>query len=249
MSAVSQRMIKRGVPMEEFPQTTSNLTDSSSNLYELIKARNIAVYADEASRLSISQAVAVETPRGWRIAKEKQRHKIDFVVALGMACHAAVKRTPVPFAGLLEHYRRQSEALVTGTAPTLQQEHGHQAVLQIGSKPKRPANFVKVNIVTTCSTICGISGHSYMTEPDEGGNLICWMDQDDARVMIGSALADPNLRAANLDLLARLGNLPPQPRGIRITDLLQAAEDARPRSPFDRGGITNDTLRMMGRMK
>jgi hypothetical protein len=40
-------------------------------------------------RLAISRAVAIETPRGWRIAKEKQAHKIDVVVALAMACHAA----------------------------------------------------------------------------------------------------------------------------------------------------------------
>ena len=42
-------------------------------------------------RLAVSRAIAIETPRGWRIAKEKQSHKIDVVVALGMAAHAAVK--------------------------------------------------------------------------------------------------------------------------------------------------------------
>ena len=42
-------------------------------------------------RLAVSRAVAVETSRGWRIAKEKQSHKIDVIVALGMAAHAAAK--------------------------------------------------------------------------------------------------------------------------------------------------------------
>jgi hypothetical protein len=42
-------------------------------------------------RLAISRAVAIETPRGWKISKEKQSHKIDVVVALAMACHAAVE--------------------------------------------------------------------------------------------------------------------------------------------------------------
>ena len=42
-------------------------------------------------RLAVSRAVAVETSRGWRIAKEKQSHKIDVVVALGMAALGAVK--------------------------------------------------------------------------------------------------------------------------------------------------------------
>jgi hypothetical protein len=41
-------------------------------------------------RLSVSRAVAIESPRGWRITKEKQSHRIDVVVALAMACHAAV---------------------------------------------------------------------------------------------------------------------------------------------------------------
>ncbi len=41
-------------------------------------------------RLAVSRAVAIETPRGWRITKEKQSHKIDVVVALGMAAWAAV---------------------------------------------------------------------------------------------------------------------------------------------------------------
>jgi phage terminase large subunit-like protein len=42
-------------------------------------------------RLAVSRAVAVETARGWRIAKDKQSHKIDVVVALAMAALAAVR--------------------------------------------------------------------------------------------------------------------------------------------------------------
>ena len=41
--------------------------------------------------LAVSRAVAVESPRGWRIAKEKVSHKIDVVVALAMATRAAVE--------------------------------------------------------------------------------------------------------------------------------------------------------------
>jgi hypothetical protein len=52
----------------------------------------IISYPDDALRLAISRAVAVESSRGWRIAKEKQAHKIDVVVALAMAAHAAVQR-------------------------------------------------------------------------------------------------------------------------------------------------------------
>jgi phage terminase large subunit-like protein len=91
MAATAQRLQRLGVPLEEFPQTVPNLTAASQNLYELIQGGNLAVYPDAAMRLAVSRAVAVETPRGWRIAKEKQSHKIDVVVALAMAAHACVE--------------------------------------------------------------------------------------------------------------------------------------------------------------
>jgi Phage Terminase len=247
MASVAQRLIRRGAPMVEFPQTTSNLTDSSSNLYELIKAGNLQAYPDDAMRLSISQAVAVETPRGLRIAKEKQRHKIDVVVALAMASLAAVKQKPVPGWGILEHYRRMSEAATNGTTtPTLTLEHRHQAVTQIGTR--RPANYVRVNIITDSSHIGGASGNMYQTEFD-GEQRIAWMSSEDAKAVIGSPFADPRLRQANEDLLAGLGNVQPPRPGVRVSDMLQAAEDARPRSVFDRGGMVHDVLRQVGRMR
>jgi phage terminase large subunit-like protein len=91
MQATAQRLQKRGLPIREFPQTSANLTISSQNLYELVEGRNLVLYPDAAMRLSASRAVAVETVRGWRIAKEKQSHKIDVIVALGMAAHAATQ--------------------------------------------------------------------------------------------------------------------------------------------------------------
>jgi phage terminase large subunit-like protein len=91
MQATAQRLAREGLKIEEFPQTVGNLTEASQNLYELIKSRSLAAYPDEAMRRSISQAVAIETARGWRIAKDKTSHKIDVVVALAQACLAAVR--------------------------------------------------------------------------------------------------------------------------------------------------------------
>jgi phage terminase large subunit-like protein len=79
-----------GWPTTEFPQTPANLTEASQNLFELIQDRNLVAYPDAGMRLAISRAVALETSRGWRITEEKQAHKIDVVVALAMAAHAAV---------------------------------------------------------------------------------------------------------------------------------------------------------------
>jgi len=57
----------------------------------LIDAHNLIVYRNDAIRLAVSRAVAVETTRGWRIAKDKQSHKIDVVVALAMSALAALR--------------------------------------------------------------------------------------------------------------------------------------------------------------
>jgi hypothetical protein len=91
MQASAQRLARRGLKIEEFPQTSANLTAASQNLYELIASGNLVLYADASMRLAISRAVAVETSRGWRISKDKQTHKIDVVVALAMAALAAVQ--------------------------------------------------------------------------------------------------------------------------------------------------------------
>jgi phage terminase large subunit-like protein len=101
MQAVAQRLQKRGLPVREFPQTVPNLTLASQGLWELIESRGLILYPDAAMRLAASRAVAIESPRGWRIAKEKQSHKIDVIVALGMAAHAAVTvhEAPQPFFG------------------------------------------------------------------------------------------------------------------------------------------------------
>jgi len=91
MVAVAQRLQKAGLPMVEFPQSVPNRTEASTNLYELVKGGNLTVYVDEASRQAVHQAVALETSRGWRIAKEKQAHRIDVVVALAQAAQGLLK--------------------------------------------------------------------------------------------------------------------------------------------------------------
>jgi len=41
MVSVAQRLTKRGLPMMEFPQSSSNLTLASQNLYDLINGKNL----------------------------------------------------------------------------------------------------------------------------------------------------------------------------------------------------------------
>ena len=91
MAAVSQRLARERLPIEEYPQTLPNLTACTSNLFDLLSARQLVLYPDAGMRLAISHAIITESSRGWKLDKLKQAHKIDVVVALSMAALAAVR--------------------------------------------------------------------------------------------------------------------------------------------------------------
>ena len=91
MVASAQRLARQGVKTEEFPQSVPNLTAASQNMYELLQGRTLQLYPNADIRLAMSRAIAIETARGWRIAKEKQNHKIDVVIALAMSALASVR--------------------------------------------------------------------------------------------------------------------------------------------------------------
>jgi phage terminase large subunit-like protein len=91
MARSARTLQKEGLPMEEFPQTSANLTAASQNLYELVKHRNLVVYPDDELRRHALNAVAVDSGRGWRLAKEKSSRKIDGAVALSFAALGALK--------------------------------------------------------------------------------------------------------------------------------------------------------------
>jgi hypothetical protein len=101
MAAVAQRLQGAGIPMREYPQTEANLTAMGSNLFQLVKGANLIVYPDSDIKLAMTRAIAKETPRGWKITKEKTSHKIDVVVGLAMAALAAVEhgQYTVPMSG------------------------------------------------------------------------------------------------------------------------------------------------------
>ena len=95
-----------------FPPLFPNLTSASQNLFELIKAQSLVAYPDADLRLAIQRSIAVETSRGWRIAKEKASARIDVVVALAQAALAAVRK------GELGRMR-MGTAMMTGTGPSI----------------------------------------------------------------------------------------------------------------------------------
>ena len=74
MAAVAQRLARERMPIEEYPQTVPNLTAATSNLFDLVSARQLVLYPDAEMRLSISRAIIVESARGWRLDKMKQNY-------------------------------------------------------------------------------------------------------------------------------------------------------------------------------
>lgn len=84
---------KKGLRMEEFPQTTGNLTVIGQNLFDLIEYGNLILYPCTVMRGEAVSAVGRETGRGLRIVKEKATQKIDQIVALAMA--ALLPRLPL----------------------------------------------------------------------------------------------------------------------------------------------------------
>lgn len=59
-------------------------------LFDLLTGKNLVFYASDELRQQALSTIAIENPRGWRIAKEKTSKKIDAIVALTMACVAAM---------------------------------------------------------------------------------------------------------------------------------------------------------------
>jgi len=82
---------KAGVRCVELPQTGARV-ESDQSLYDAIIGRMFAHCGDPILTEHVLNAVAVETPRGFRLAKEKTSRKIDGAVALSMAHHGARNR-------------------------------------------------------------------------------------------------------------------------------------------------------------
>lgn len=80
-----------GLPIKEFPQSTANTTLMGQILFDLLNGKNLVVYPSDELRQHALNAVAIESVRGFRLAKEKASQKIDAIVALSMACVAAIQ--------------------------------------------------------------------------------------------------------------------------------------------------------------
>ncbi len=81
--------------IREFAQTTQGTTQMGQSVFDLLSGTNLRMYPSEELRQQALSTVAIESPRGFRIAKEKASKKIDAIVALAIACVAATEGAPI----------------------------------------------------------------------------------------------------------------------------------------------------------
>ena len=64
-----------GLPIREFAADHSQHNLDGSNPIRLLTGKNLVVYPSDELRQQALSTVAIENPRGWRIAKEKHRRR------------------------------------------------------------------------------------------------------------------------------------------------------------------------------
>lgn len=84
LHSIAVDLQKAGVHMVELPQTSGRI-EADQALYDAVISHAIRHYNDPTLNQHLRDAVAIETPRGFRIAKEKTSLKIDAAVALSMS--------------------------------------------------------------------------------------------------------------------------------------------------------------------
>jgi phage terminase large subunit-like protein len=95
LHSIALELEKAGVKMYELPQTNARI-EADQSLYDAIIGKTIRHYGDTALNEHVRNAVAISTPRGFRLAKEKTSRKIDAAVALSMAHYGALKEAANP---------------------------------------------------------------------------------------------------------------------------------------------------------
>lgn len=94
LHSIAMDLRKEGIRMIELPQTTGRI-EADQALYDAIIGRSIRHYGDPTLTQHIRNAVAIETARGFRLAKEKTSLKIDAAVALSMAHYGSRQQSSV----------------------------------------------------------------------------------------------------------------------------------------------------------
>ncbi len=124
METMILRLMARGLPVEEYLQTTDNLTRAGDALYTYTRQGLFVMYPCPNLDKHVLAATAKETAKGWRLTKELATSQIDMAVALAMALATARLHGPedvnaAPMMFWLGGVDEQEE-----TVPHIQQRYG-----------------------------------------------------------------------------------------------------------------------------
>jgi phage terminase large subunit-like protein len=93
---------REGLPITAFPQSPARLIPASDRLYRAVIERRITHPNDPELNRHVANAIARDSPRGWRLDKPHGRAQIDAVIALAMAVERAEQKPePVRLIGWL----------------------------------------------------------------------------------------------------------------------------------------------------
>jgi phage terminase large subunit-like protein len=84
-----------GLPMVEFPQSSSRMVPACGHLYEMIVNGLIAHEDNPVFTDQVLSATPRSTDAGWRLSKGKSKRKIDAAIALAMAVDRATRKQEV----------------------------------------------------------------------------------------------------------------------------------------------------------
>jgi len=85
-------LAERGIPTIEFPQSNARMGPASERLHGAVVEGRLKHPDDPRLNHHVRQAIARDTPRGWRLDKQRSRDNIDAAVALAMAVERAEDR-------------------------------------------------------------------------------------------------------------------------------------------------------------
>lgn len=110
LHSIATDLEKKGIRIKEFPQTNQR-TEADQALYDAIIGGQVQHYNHPDLNAHIRNAIAVESVRGFRLAKDKTSLKIDAAVALSMSLYGLKEygsgiahSMPDPFEFDFEHY-------------------------------------------------------------------------------------------------------------------------------------------------
>jgi hypothetical protein len=105
---------RAGIDVIEFPQTGARV-EADQALYDAILGKTIAHFGHPELTQHVLNAVARETPRGFRLDKSKTSLKIDAAVALSMAHQYTIKSQFKPRWYSIDFLAVTSQGIIRGT--------------------------------------------------------------------------------------------------------------------------------------